>query len=1091
MLIEYCNDRHFLFASVSFEFVWKIADNYAYDEIQAALTHCGDGNPIAWLEENWSKLIETVQTLATKYGQERKENIVGTISAIEAREALKKHKGNVWHAVTECIEQRQKSFNFINSQGKYLREDIVTYLTVHHGDRELALRDLSRLQLKPFLLNVIGAPAGVDNDSGNYAYTSSEWAFPTDDAASVDAKDAINGNQSDMLKDLETIIGNMEQKQSKQTETILSTIENLLGNMVVGAPSHRPPSSASNFSMASYDRLDVKSPILVQPKESASNEEDVETEVKNFMSRHIQDIVPDVAAMVDKELHSTQTDVNVNDDIRHKLAALAAIEEQASGNMTKVAESSTEDGDYHQTSELKLSPALQEVAEELVQDTTTEQLADQQLADVRVDAKIPEPPANEADTLKIPKSSNHIKFVINKAFAKRRRQHYDKAVIRALEKQLLKKERMKRTSKEIPAAQTTDTDVSQASSSIVIAENMIETSNMVDDMVDHGHGLVAEQLPENIQNSTVVEQQSALTDEMEFSMIITEQGQADADEVDLSRLSPSPSNSLLNNITLPADVPSVSAAKAETAQGAEISQRNLSDLFQDTKNLIQQMKNEIDEDIAMSVSEFDEDTEYYETDSDEYSDYSGEDEELESQEHSEEEEIEYETEEETENAVDGEDDTGEAEEWMDTDEEGDENEEFTHVHELEQNVIPIDRDSDSSDSETFAEAHEIISNSLQTTTTNIEADSINANPIGVDEMLPQLESVESRGTNDGYPTASNETESRMLENLEQNILEIQQSFESSTLSMSVGEQLHPGEQSAEVAGESTEEIVDESIVIVESAESFSPIEEADSVTNTEDASVEANEQRAPAMDILIENPTTVDAAKSTEPNEGSVVLNVPEKTRPSVSPGRETLVESYTYKRTTIPVMNDCSRSPSSINVLELQATNIDPIPLDVFTEPPLAKSDSQKSLKKNKIPVRKNSMPGTSTIIQNIQNELIKKQEKLPEKNTGKKPSKIVPPKVYLKSIIAKSTEIMKPLLPEKKTHPKLETLADPKTTKSTPKKKYYETCFSDDYQTSDDESGSRPVQDMVKPQVIYKNEDIDDPEVYFIYRYMIHPYD
>lgn len=53
-------------------------------------------------------MVDTVVTLATNYGHERKENNVGTISQQEAREALRTHKGNVWASVTECVEQRQK-----------------------------------------------------------------------------------------------------------------------------------------------------------------------------------------------------------------------------------------------------------------------------------------------------------------------------------------------------------------------------------------------------------------------------------------------------------------------------------------------------------------------------------------------------------------------------------------------------------------------------------------------------------------------------------------------------------------------------------------------------------------------------------------------------------------------------------------------------------------------------------------------------------------------------------------------------------------------------------------------------------------------
>lgn len=76
--------------------------------MQAALVQCGSDDPIQWLRANWTDLIANVQTFATKYGQECPENRVGTVSESEAREALRLHKGNVWAAVTECVEQRQK-----------------------------------------------------------------------------------------------------------------------------------------------------------------------------------------------------------------------------------------------------------------------------------------------------------------------------------------------------------------------------------------------------------------------------------------------------------------------------------------------------------------------------------------------------------------------------------------------------------------------------------------------------------------------------------------------------------------------------------------------------------------------------------------------------------------------------------------------------------------------------------------------------------------------------------------------------------------------------------------------------------------------
>lgn len=103
-------------------------------------------------------------------------NTIGTISAIEAREALRLHKGNIWHAVTQCIEQRQKKYNEIASRGNFTREDIVTSLTAHHGNIELALIELNKTQLKPFLMKIWGPPTGADNESGNFRFDNETFA---------------------------------------------------------------------------------------------------------------------------------------------------------------------------------------------------------------------------------------------------------------------------------------------------------------------------------------------------------------------------------------------------------------------------------------------------------------------------------------------------------------------------------------------------------------------------------------------------------------------------------------------------------------------------------------------------------------------------------------------------------------------------------------------------------------------------------------------------------------------------------------------------------------------------------------------------
>lgn len=62
-------------------------------------------------------------------------------------------------------------FNFqfaeLASRGDFNREDIVTVLTAHHGNIEAAFLELSKTQLKPFLMRIWGPPVGTDNEAGN------------------------------------------------------------------------------------------------------------------------------------------------------------------------------------------------------------------------------------------------------------------------------------------------------------------------------------------------------------------------------------------------------------------------------------------------------------------------------------------------------------------------------------------------------------------------------------------------------------------------------------------------------------------------------------------------------------------------------------------------------------------------------------------------------------------------------------------------------------------------------------------------------------------------------------------------------------
>lgn len=92
----------------------------------------------------------------------------------------------------------------------------------------------------------------------------------------------------------------MEQNQARQNEDMLKNIENLLGNIL--AKQSRPQSSTSNFSANSYDRINIKSPIPLKSSISVQQEQSMENDVRQFVSQHIQDIVPDLVVHVEQDL---------------------------------------------------------------------------------------------------------------------------------------------------------------------------------------------------------------------------------------------------------------------------------------------------------------------------------------------------------------------------------------------------------------------------------------------------------------------------------------------------------------------------------------------------------------------------------------------------------------------------------------------------------------------------------------------------------------------------------------------------------------------------------------------------------------------
>ena len=79
-----------------------------------AVAHCGDADPVDWLDENFEELLETVMTLATKVWREaEEENTVGTLSREEAVGAVRRNRGELWPSVTDCVEGRRTKVQYV------------------------------------------------------------------------------------------------------------------------------------------------------------------------------------------------------------------------------------------------------------------------------------------------------------------------------------------------------------------------------------------------------------------------------------------------------------------------------------------------------------------------------------------------------------------------------------------------------------------------------------------------------------------------------------------------------------------------------------------------------------------------------------------------------------------------------------------------------------------------------------------------------------------------------------------------------------------------------------------------------------------
>ncbi|XP_064112923.1 E3 ubiquitin-protein ligase lubel-like isoform X16 [Macrobrachium nipponense] len=182
---------------------------YSSEEVSIALTHCGDKSPLEWLKENWKHMVDTVLTLATNYGHERRVNDIGSISAHEACIALRIHKGNIWAAVTECVEQRQKKFNEIYSRGKFKRADVVKALEMHDGDVDAAFLEVNKSQLQPFLMKIWG--------SGSSSPSQAKGTQPPAPAVSSSVSNEVSSSPSPSRSTTQEVVTTQSTQTDKDT----------------------------------------------------------------------------------------------------------------------------------------------------------------------------------------------------------------------------------------------------------------------------------------------------------------------------------------------------------------------------------------------------------------------------------------------------------------------------------------------------------------------------------------------------------------------------------------------------------------------------------------------------------------------------------------------------------------------------------------------------------------------------------------------------------------------------------------------------------------------------------------------------------
>ncbi|KAK0164218.1 hypothetical protein PV328_002871 [Microctonus aethiopoides] len=318
---------------------------FSADDIQVALIQAAT-NPIDWLINQWPHLIETVQTLVSMRGKEMSErdNDVGILSAAEAKDVLRLCKGDVWTSVTKAIQLRQQKVARIMLKGNFPIVDVVRALDNNAGNEDVALLELQKNQLKPFLMRIWGPPAGVENDE----------VAPREDAAGVSGMSGIH-EQSQGTLDLDakkqvilSSLDNFAELQADHHEEFKTSMQtndydHLAVNLSVVTDNN--PNDLSNSSEFVEDKNNLSKNLKTMEIENNLIEDNSKNSDNNFHSSAdniFKDSVTEYKTPVilqtqtDNSIHQEQIEINPTENVtvEQLLSAMKSLPEQFLGPLT-------------------------------------------------------------------------------------------------------------------------------------------------------------------------------------------------------------------------------------------------------------------------------------------------------------------------------------------------------------------------------------------------------------------------------------------------------------------------------------------------------------------------------------------------------------------------------------------------------------------------------------------------------------------------------------------------------------------------------------------------------------------------------------